>query len=110
MALDKITAGVIATDTITASEIAPNAIGSSELADNALTLNTLVETTSHNISGTISTAKLLLGDTFTVNGNLTVNDQFILGKLINDNNGQTLAGAGYVITGTGQLTMGAYLV
>ena len=128
MALDKVSASVIATDTITASQIAPNAVGSSELADDAVDTdaivdgavsnvklsnpesNTLVETATHNISGTISAAKLLLGDTFTVTANLTINDHFILGKLINDDNGQTLTGAGYTITGTGQLTMGAYLV
>ena len=79
---------------------------SSVLADSA----THSITAAHNISGTISTAKLLLGETFTVSANLIINDHFILGKLINDENGQTLTGAGYEISGTGTLTMGAYLV
>tara|TARA_Y100000310_G_scaffold278756_1_gene297449 strand:- start:896 stop:1153 length:258 start_codon:yes stop_codon:yes gene_type:complete len=65
--------------------------------------------TSTALSGTISTAKTYLGDTFTVGGNLTVNDHLVLGKVINDSAGQTLSGAGYSITGTGTLTMGATL-
>ncbi len=101
--------GGIHTDgTIQTAAIKDAAITNVKLSDPES--DTIVETSAHNISGIISTAESRMGDTFTVNGNLTINDHFVLGKLINDDNGQTLTGAGYTITGTGQLTMGAYLV
>ena len=54
--------------------------------------------------------KMYLGNTFTVGGNLTVNGNLVLGKILADSTGQTLSGAGYTITGTGQITMNATLV
>ena len=59
---------------------------------------------------TITYQKLLLGNTFTLGGNLTVNGNLVLGKIIADSTGQTLSGSGYTITGTGQITMNATLV
>ena len=53
--------------------------------------------------------KMYLGNTFTVGGNLTVNGNLVLGKIIADSTAQTLSGAGYSITGTGTLTIGATL-
>lgn len=58
---------------------------------------------------TITYQKLFLGNTFTVGGNLVVNGNLILGKIIADSTAQTLSGAGYSITGTGTLTIGATL-
>ena len=111
-------AGISDAGTIQTVAIKDAAITNVKILDAAITnvklsdpeSDTIVETSAHNISGIISTAESRMGDTFTVNGNLTINDHFVLGKLINDDNGQTLTGAGYTITGTGQLTMGAYLV
>ena len=65
--------------------------------------------TATSLSGTISVAKAFLGDSFTISENLTVNDHLVLGKVISDSTGQTLSGAGYSITGTGTLTIGATL-
>ena len=65
--------------------------------------------TATSLSGTISVAKAFLGDSFTISDNLTVNDHLVLGKVISDSTGQTLSGAGYSITGTGTLTIGATL-
>ena len=65
--------------------------------------------TATSLSGSISVAKAFLGDLFTISDNLTVNDHLVLGKVINDSTGQTLSGAGYSITGTGTLTIGATL-
>ena len=101
-------AGISDAGTIQTAAIKDAAVTNVKLSDPES--DTIVETSAHNISGIISTAESRMGDTFTVNGNLTINDHFVLGKLINDDNGQTLTGAGYTITGTGQLTMGAYLV
>mgnify|MGYP003137606768 CR=1 FL=1 len=59
---------------------------------------------------TITYQKMYLGNTFTVGGNLTVNGDLVLGKIIANSTGQTLSGSGYTITGTGQITMNATLV
>ena len=53
--------------------------------------------------------KMYLGNSFTVAGNLIVNGNLVLSKIIADSTGQTLSGAGYSITGTGTLTIGATL-
>ena len=66
--------------------------------------------TATSLSGSISVAKAFLGDSFTISDNLTVNDHLVLGKVITDSTGQTLSGAGYSITGTGTLTIGAPLI
>jgi len=59
---------------------------------------------------TITYQKMYLGNTFTVAGNLIVNGNLVLGKIIADSTAQTLSGAGgYSITGTGTLTIGATL-
>ena len=95
--------------TVDATDIADGSVTAAKIASGAVT--ELSPGSAKNIAGgTISSPVFHLGETFTVTANLTINDHFILGKLINDDNGQTLTGAGYTITGTGQLTMGAYLV
>ncbi len=94
--------------TVDATDIADGSVTAAKIASGAVT--ELSEGSAKNIAGTITSPVFHLGETFTVTANLTINDHFILGKLINDDNGQTLTGAGYTITGTGQLTMGAYLV
>ena len=76
----------------------PGTTGEIELTD-AVTLS----------AQTITYQKIYLGNTFTVGGNLTVNGDLVLGKIIADSTGQTLSGAGYSITGTGTLTIGATL-
>ena len=57
--------------------------------------------------------QLYFADTFTLTGNLTVNDDLVLGKVKNDSTGQTLthtAATNRTLTGTGTITMGGYLV
>ena len=60
-----------------------------------------------NLAGTISTQQFQLADAFTLTGDLTVNDDLFLGKVNNDGTGQSIAGAGNTITGTGSITMGS---
>ena len=60
-----------------------------------------------NLSGTVSAQQLYLADAFTLTGDLTVNDELVLGKITNDGTGQTLTGDGTTLTGTGTLAMGS---
>ena len=64
---------------------------------------------SGDLTGTISSQSLYLADAFTLTGDLTVNDTLDLGKLRNDDTGQTLTGDGTTLTGTGTIRMGTYL-
>ena len=115
MAISKITSAGVATDTLVAGDIAANAIGTSELAASAVTAAKIayLGDGSGNLTGTISSQQLYFADTFTLTGDLTVNDDLVLGKVKNDSTGQTLthtAATNRTLTGTGTITMGGYLV
>ena len=60
-----------------------------------------------NLSGTISGQQAFFADAFTLTGDLTVNDDLVLGKVRDDGTGQSLTGDGKTLTGTGTLTMGS---
>ena len=115
MAISTIPGAGIATDTLEAGDIAAGAVGTSELAASAVTGAKIgyLGDGSGSLTGTISSQQLYFADTFTLTGNLTVNDDLVLGKVINDSAGQTLthtASTARTLTGTGTITMGGYLV
>ncbi len=66
-------------------------------ADSADTLN---QQTSINLSGTYSTHQLLVADAYALTGDVTVNDNLILGKLSDDGNDILIEG-NYTFTSTG---------
>ena len=92
----------IADDAVTAAKTAPSAEEESGLGLNSAATG--------NLTGTISTQQLQLADAFTLTGDLTVNDDLILGKVRDDGTGQSLTGSGKTLTGTGTLTMGSSIV
>ncbi len=100
--LTKINTNVIADNAITAAKTATSA----EEESGGLGLSTA---STGNLTGTISTQQLQLADAFTLTGDLTVNDDLILGKVRDDGTGQSITGSGKTLTGTGTLTMGSYL-
>lgn len=100
--LTKINTNVIADNAVTAAKTAPSA----EEESGGLGLSTAA---AGNLTGTISTQQLQLADAFTLTGDLTVNDDLILGKVRDDGTGQSITGSGKTLTGTGTLTMGSYL-
>ena len=71
--LTKINTNVIADDAITAAKTAPSA----EEESGGLGLSTAA---AGNLTGTISTQQLQLGDAFTLTDDLTVNGDVTLGK------------------------------
>ena len=99
--LTKINTNVIADNAITAAKTA-----SSAEEESGLGLNTAA---TGNLTGTISTQQLQLADAFTLTGDLTVNDDLVLGKVRDDGTGQSITGDGKTLTGTGTLTMGSSL-
>ena len=80
--LTKINTNVIADNAITAAKTA-----SSAEEESGLGLNTAA---TGNLTGTISTQQLQLADAFTLTGDLTVNDELVLGKITDDSTGQIL--------------------
>ena len=111
---DTLTAADLAADSVGSSEIAAGAVGASELADDAVTGAKMygLGDGSGNLTGTVSSQQLHFADTFTLTGDLTVNDTLDLGKLRNDDTGQILthtASTARTLTGTGTITMGVYL-
>ena len=56
--------------------------------------------TSIDISGTYTTRKLLMSDTYVLTGNVTINGSLILGKVSDDGNDIVLEG-NYIFTTTG---------
>ena len=104
----------VGTDGITANEIVAGAVGSSEIAADAVTAAKIayLGDGSGNLTGTISSQQLYFADAFTLTGDLTVNDELVLGKIRDDGTGQTLthtAATNRTLTGTGTITMGVYL-
>ena len=111
---DTLTAADLAADSVGSSEIAAGAVGASELADDAVTGAKMygLGDGSGNLTGTVSSQQLHFADTFTLTGNLTVNDELVLGKIKDDSTGQILthtASTARTLTGTGTITMGVYL-
>ena len=111
---DGITANEIVAGAVGSSEIAANAVGSSEIADDAVLPANIayLGDGSGNLTGTISSQQLYFADAFTLTGDLTVNDELVLGKIRDDGTGQTLthtAATNRTLTGTGTITMGVYL-
>ena len=114
----KMVAGAVVADigvgSVTASHIAASAVGSSEIAADAVTAAKIayLGDGSGNLTGTISSQQLYFADAFTLTGDLTVNDELVLGKIRDDGTGQTLthtAATNRTLTGTGTITMGVYL-
>ena len=114
----KMVAGAVVADigvgSVTASHIAANAVDSSEIAADAVTAAKIayLGDGSGNLTGTISSQQLYFADAFTLTGDLTVNDELVLGKIRDDGTGQTLthtAATNRTLTGTGTITMGVYL-
>ena len=94
MAISTITSAGIATDTLTAVDIADDAIGTAELANDVvistsgnitttgkLSTPSIVQTDAQNLSGTYSTHELIMGKTFTLTGDLTVNANLVLANM-----------------------------
>jgi len=101
-------------DSLLASDLAPNSVDTSELVAGAVTGAKIayLGDGAGNLTGTISSQQLHLADTFTLTGDLTVNDDLILGKARDDGTGQTLthtASTARILSGTGTLTMGSYV-
>ena len=71
----------------------------------ATTADTISQKTSIDLSGTYSTHQLLVADAYNFAGDLTVNDNLILGKLSDDGNDFVLEGS-HTLQGTGQLEAG----
>ena len=66
--------------------------------------------TSVNLSGTFTTRQLLIGDTYTLTGNVTVDGNLILGKVNDDGNDIILEGSyTFTTTGSGKVEAG-YLI
>ena len=102
--LTKINTNVIADNAITAAKTATSA---EEEASPGLKSPATAD-----LTGTISSQQLQLADAFTLTGDLTVNDELVLGKIRDDSTGQTLthtAATNRTLTGTGTITMGVYL-
>ena len=94
--LTKINTNVIADNAVTAAKTAGTAdAGGLGFGDGQL-------------SGTISAQQAFFADAFTLTGDLTVNDDLVLGKVRDDGTGQSLTGDGKTLTGTGTLTMGSF--
>lgn len=74
-------------------------------ATTATTADTISQKTSINLSGTYSTHQLLVADAYNFAGDLTVNDNLILGKISDDGNDLVLEGS-HTLQGTGQLEAG----
>ena len=122
--LTKINTNVIADNAVTAAklpagavdaDIGTGAVGTSELAAGAVTGAKIgyLGDGSGDLTGTVSSQQLHFADTFTLTGNLTVNDELVLGKIRDDSTGHILthtASTARTLTGTGTITMGAYLI
>ena len=95
--------------TVDATDIADGSVTAAKMASGAVT--ELSPGLAKNIAGgTISSPQFLFGDTFTLTGNLTVNNDLLLGKLSElTGSGITLTGDGTTITGAGKIIMGCYL-
>tara|TARA_B110001454_G_scaffold170456_2_gene160977 strand:- start:429 stop:1328 length:900 start_codon:yes stop_codon:yes gene_type:complete len=74
--------------------------GNATTATTADSADTLNQQTSINLSGTYSTHQLLVADAYALTGNVTVNDNLILGKLSDDGNDFVIEG-NYTFTTTG---------
>ena len=112
MAISTIPSAGVSADTLTAADLAPNSVGASEIAAGAVSGNKIayLGDGSGDLTGTVSSQQLHLADAFTLTGDLTVNDDLVLGKLRDDGTGQTLthtAATNRTLTGTGTLTMGS---
>ena len=112
---DTLTAADLAADSVGSSEIAAGAVDTAELAADAVTGAKIgyLGDGSGNLSGTITNEQLRFGTTFTLDDDLTINGDVTLAKVGDDSTGQTLthtASTARVLTGTGTITMGAYLI
>ena len=73
----------------------------------ATTADTISQKTSINLSGTYSTHQLLVADAYALTGDVTVNDNLILGKLSDDGNDILIEGSyTFTSTGTGKVEAG----
>ena len=124
MAISKITTSGVAADTLTATDIADDAIGTAELANDVvvstsgnitttgkLSTPSIVQTDAQNLTGTYSTQELIMGKTFTLTGDLTVNTNLVLVNMNGSDDDVTIQddGTATTITGTGTLEGGEML-
>ena len=105
MALDKITTDIIADNAVTSAKIPAGAITLSDLG------HSLKPTDSHNLTGTYSVHEMIMGKTFTLTGNVTVNTNLVLVNMSGTGDDVTILddGTATTITGTGTLEGGEML-
>ena len=73
----------------------------------SITTAGLNQKTSVNLSGTYTTRQLLIGDTYALTGNVTVDGNLILGKVNDDGNDIILEGSyTFTTTGSGKVEAG----
>jgi len=91
---------VDASGNITATKLVGNLQGNADTATTADSADTLNQQTSINLSGTYSTRKFLMADTYVLTDNVTVDNTLLLGKLNDDGNDIVIEG-NYTFTTTG---------
>ena len=108
--LTKINTNVIANDAITSAKVADDALADVDISD-SLTLTSIKQTDAQNLSGTYSTHELIMGKTFTLTGDLTVNTNLVLVNMSGSGDDITIQddGTATTITGTGKLEGGSLL-
>jgi len=96
-----ITTGTFANARLSAASVTQHV----PVVDNSI----IVGTAAQSISGTISSPTVRYGTTFTCTANLTVNDLYLIGRMLRDYSDTTLthtASTAVTITGTGTLIFG----
>ena len=108
MALDKITTDIIADDAVTSAKIIAGAVGQSEMAVNAIT-SLENATTTQDLSGTYSTERMYLNDSYRLTGNVTVSGHLSLGSIADEDIVITQDGTERTLTGSGTIDSGNLL-
>ncbi|SVE63430.1 uncharacterized protein METZ01_LOCUS516284, partial [marine metagenome] len=98
--LTKINTNVIANDAITSAKVADDALADVDISD-SLTLTSIKQTDAQNLSGTYSTHELIMGKTFTLTGDLTVNTNLVLVNMSGSGDDVTIQDDGTATTITG---------
>ena len=112
MALDKITTDIIADDAITAPKIVAGAV-TADIAEGGVTGTQIGyfenATSTQNLSGTYSTERMYLNDSYTLTGNVTVTGHLALGTIADEDIVITQDSTERTITGSGTLEAGNVL-
>ncbi len=114
---EHVTAGAVDTahigdDQVTGAKIENNpTIAGNLTVSGTSTLSSIKQTDAQNLTGTYSNHEMVMGKTFTLTGDITVNDNLILGNLSGAGNDITIVddGSGRTITGVGTLEVGDIL-